>query len=71
MECYEVQRENYPGQYMDRAILAEVLRMNRDPQCTLYEVLPAACVMHLERLANNGQTQPGPRGEGEIGNDGD
>lgn len=52
----------YPEYDQDRAILAEVVRMNSDPQCTLFDVLPAACLMHLTRLANNGQTQPGPRG---------
>lgn len=52
----------YPEYDQDRAILAEVVRMNADKQCTLYDVLPAACLTHLTRLANNGQTQPGPRG---------
>ena len=52
----------YDEFYTDCAVVAELLRMNSDPQSTMFDVLPHTAVKHLERLASN---VPGPRGCGE------
>ena len=47
---------------IDCAVCGELLRMNADPQSNLYGRLPHTAVKHLQRLASNVPTQPGPRG---------